>query len=427
MKKIFISALLCFGFSVASGQQSPLLEKYRTMAVEYNHDIKAAQKNIAISVELENMARADRKPKLTSGANFKYTGNPLELTIDAASLGTPLSFQGNDLNYGASVSLSQPIYTGGRVAESIKIAQHQQSLATANAEVMRSNVCFQTDIQYWNTVARHEMVGIANDFLSSISSLVTTIKQRVDVGLVDEQDLLMAEVKLNEAEYQLLQAESNLETSRMALNSLIGIDIQNPTLVDKIIPAITESTLTHLEGNRRAELDVAQYRVEIAKSSLKLNDAQYKPQFFIGADGNYSSPGYNFKPDLNFNYALYAKISIPIFEWGKRSSQKRASTQQIGIATDNLNQIKDDINLEIQTSQVALQQATQRVDLSLLSLDKAKENEQRAIEKYSEGEVSIIEVIDAQTYRQTSQVNCLQAKIAAQGYYAELIKALNQY
>ncbi|MEG1634235.1 MAG: TolC family protein, partial [Rikenellaceae bacterium] len=78
MKKIFISALLCFGFSVASGQQSPLLEKYRTMAVEYNHDIKAAQKNIAISVELEKMARADRKPKLTSGANFKYTGNPLE-------------------------------------------------------------------------------------------------------------------------------------------------------------------------------------------------------------------------------------------------------------------------------------------------------------------------------------------------------------
>ncbi|MEG1634893.1 MAG: TolC family protein, partial [Rikenellaceae bacterium] len=344
-----------------------------------------------------------------------------------ASLGTPLSFQGNDMNYGASVSLSQPIYTGGRVAESIKIAQHQQSLATANAEVMRSNVCFQTDIQYWNTVARHEMVGIANDFLSSISSLVTTIKQRVDVGLVDEQDLLMAEVKLNEAEYQLLQAESNLETSRMALNSLIGIEIQNPTQVDKIIPAINESTLTHLEGNRRAELDVAQYRVEIAKSSLKLNDAQYKPQFFIGADGNYSSPGYNFKPDLNLNYALYAKISIPIFEWGKRSSHKRASTQQIGIATDNLNQVKDDIDLEIQTSQVALQQATQRVDLSLLSLDKAKENEQRAIEKYSEGEVSIIEVIDAQTYRQTSQVNCLQAKIAAQGYYAELIKALNQY
>ena len=29
-------------------------------------------------------------------------------------------------------------------------------------------------------------------------------KERVEVGLVDRQDLLMAEVKLNEAEYQLL-------------------------------------------------------------------------------------------------------------------------------------------------------------------------------------------------------------------------------
>ena len=43
-------------------------------------------------------------------------------------------------------------------------------------------------------------------------------RERVEAGLVDPQDLLMAEVKLNEAEYQLLQAKSSLETGRMALN-----------------------------------------------------------------------------------------------------------------------------------------------------------------------------------------------------------------
>ena len=42
----------------------------------------------------------------------------------------------------------------------------------------------------------------------------------------------MAEVKLNEAEYQLLQAKSSLETGRMALNSLIGTALHEITEVE---------------------------------------------------------------------------------------------------------------------------------------------------------------------------------------------------
>ena len=75
----------------------------------------------------------------------------------------------------------------------------------------------------------------------------------------------------------------------------------------------------------------------------------------------------------------------------------------------------------------ALSQAIERVRLSESSLAKAEENEAKAVERYNEGKVSVVEVIDAQTYRQTSQVNYVQAKAAAQGHYSELIKALHSY
>lgn len=427
MKKILIFGLITYTLSV-SAQQSPLLSKYRSMALEYNHDLKAAEKNISTSIELENMARADMKPKLSADANFQYTGNPLELTLDFPTLSAPMTFHGKDIKYGASVSLLQPIYTGGRILESIRIAQHQQSLASWQAETIRSSVCFQTDIQYWNTVARLEMVNITADFKNSILSLVEIIKERVDVGLVDPQDLLMAEVKLNEAEYQLLQAKSNFETSRMALNSLIGKELHTQTEIEPHIPVICKpDSILLSKGENRPEIKIAQDKIKIEESSLKLNDSQYKPQLFIGIDGSYSSPGYNLKSDLDPNYAIYAKISIPIYEWGKRRSQKRASIQKIGIAEDNLNKIEDYVNLEIQTAHVAFTQAQQRVNLTFSSLEKAQENEKKAMEKYTEGKSSILEVIDAQTYRLTSQINYVQAKIAAQGHYSELLKALNQY
>ncbi|WP_077153854.1 TolC family protein [Bacteroides bouchesdurhonensis] len=431
MKKIIICLLCCGSVCMSmpiSAQQSLLLEKYRAMALDYNHDLKAAEKNIAASIEVEKSARADLKPKLSGVANFQYTGNPLELSLDIPTLGLSKTVEGKQLKYGGSLSLLQPVYTGGRLLESIRMAQHQQSLASNQSKVLNDVVCYQTDIQYWSAVARMEIVSVAEDFRNSMATLVKTIKERVDVGFVDPQDLLMAEVKLNEAEYQLLQAQNNFETGRMALNSIIGIQLDHSTELDLQIPMVViNDSLWLATGMGRPEIDMAYDHIRIAESTKKLNDSQFKPQFYVGIDGSYSSPGYNFKKDLDPNYAVYAKVSVPIFEWGKRRSEKRVSSLRIGMAEDNLNKVSDQVELEVGVARKALSQAIERVRLSESSLAKAEENEAKAMERYNEGKVSVVEVIDAQTYRQTSQVNYVQAKAAAQGHYSELIKALHGY
>ena len=431
MRKGIFSLLFCtfvFLSLPVLAQQSTLLEKYRTMALDYNHDLKAAEKNIAASMEVEKSARADLKPKLSGAASFQYTGNPMELTLDIPSIGLSKTVEGKNLNYGGSLSILQPVYTGGRVLESIRMAQHQQALAGNQAKALNDAVCYQTDIQYWSAVARLEIVDVAEDFRNSIAALVKTIKERVEVGLVDPQDLLMAEVKLNEAEYQLLQAQSNFETGRMALNSMIGVRLEQPTELDAQIPIVVVSdSLCLSTGMGRPEIQMAYDKIRIAESTKKLNDSQFKPQFYVGVEGSYSSPGYNFKKDLDPNYAVYAKVSVPIFEWGKRRSEKRVSSFRIGMAEDNLNKVVDRVELEVSVARKALSQAIERVRLSESSLAKAEENEAKAVERYNEGKVSVVEVIDAQTSRQTSQVNYVQAKAAAQGHYSELIKALHSY
>ena len=431
MRKGIFSLLFCtfvFLSLPVLAQQSTLLEKYRTMALDYNHDLKAAEKNIAASMEVEKSARADLKPKLSGAASFQYTGNPMELTLDIPSIGLSKTVEGKNLNYGGSLSILQTVYTGGRVLESIRMAQHQQALVGNQAKALNDAVCYQTDIQYWSAVARQEIVDVAEDFRNSIAALVKTIKERVEVGLVDPQDLLMAEVKLNEAEYQLLQAQSNFETGRMALNSMIGVRLEQPTELDAQIPIVVVSDSLWLStGMGRPEIQMAYDKIRIAESTKKLNDSQFKPQFYVGVEGSYSSPGYNFKKDLDPNYAVYAKVSVPIFEWGKRRSEKRVSSFRIGMAEDNLNKVVDRVELEVSVARKALSQAIERVRLSESSLAKAEENEAKAVERYNEGKVSVVEVIDAQTYRQTSQVNYVQAKAAAQGHYSELIKALHSY
>lgn len=427
MRRInILQLLLCFAFVAVQAQQSKLLETYRQMALDYNPDLKAAEKNIAASIELESMAKADLKPHLQGAAQARYTGNPSALSLDLPIMDQPIGFEGKHAQYGATVSLLQPIYTGGRLLETIKMAQQKQSFAINQKQVVRSVVCYQTDIQYWNTVARAELITVAEDYQQAIVSLVETIKARVEVGLVDPQDLLMAEVKLNEANYQLLQAKDNYEIGRMALNSMIGLGLNSNTEIEQSVPVVSESDpMKILEADTRAEIKMELDRINIEKSLLKLNDSKYKPQLHFGVDGSYSSPGYNFKSDLDPNYAVYAKLSVPIFEWGKRKSEKRASTQRIGMATDQLQKVEDAVQLEVASAQVSLTQALQRVNLVESSLEKAYENEKKAVERYAEGKISIVEVINAQAYRQTAQINFTQAKVAAQGSYAALLKAMN--
>ncbi|GKH12509.1 TolC family protein [Bacteroides uniformis] len=426
-KYILFSFSLCV-FSVAVAQQNPLLEKYRSMAVEYSHDLKAADKNIAASIELEKAAQKDLYPKLSGNANFQFTGNPLELTLDLPSMGNPVTFEGKDLKYGASVSLLQPVYTGGRLLETIRMAKYRHNVSGFQEEYIRSGIYLQTDMQYWNTVARTEIVRISDDYRNSVASLTQTIRERVEAGLTDRQDLLMMEVKLNEAEYQLLQARKNLENGLMALNSLIGVELGAPTEVeDSVSMVVVNDVSLWSDGGGRPELKIATEQIRMAESEKKLVLSKYRPQFYVGVDGSYSSPGYNLRTDMNPNYAVYAKVSVPLFEWGKRKNEKRASSFKVDMATDNLNKVTDGVNLEIRTARNSLRQAMEQAELTRNSLDKARENETMALERYDEGKSSITEVIDAQTYRQIAQMNHVQAKVSAQNYYSELLKALNKY
>lgn len=49
------------------------------------------------------------------------------------------------------------------------------------------------------------------------------------------------------------------------------------------------------------------------------------------------------------------------------------------------------------------------------------------MERYAEGEISVLEVLDGQVYRQTAQMNYVQAKLNAQMKYSEVLKTVNAY
>ena len=103
------------------------------MAVEYNHDLKAADKHISASIELEKAARKDLRPKLRVTPTSIYRQPyPAHSGLAQYAKPTDVRRQGHEI-----WCLTYPITAGlyrRASAGNIRMAKHQHSLAAHQAE-----------------------------------------------------------------------------------------------------------------------------------------------------------------------------------------------------------------------------------------------------------------------------------------------------
>lgn len=417
MRTWILAALLTVSSGVYA-REDTYLQQYRARVAAYNQDVKAAGYAVAMQQLKEKSAKADFLPSLSGGAGFQYTGNPRELSVALPSPEVPVGFQGKPTAYDATLTLMQPLYAGGAIKAGYDKAKKENEMSRHEKRRVMNDVLYDADVYYWNRVACRELVGVAESFKASVEGLVTVVRHRVQEGYTDRNDLLMAEVKLNEADYRLVQARNEAEVARLAMNSFSGVPFEQTLPTDSLVVPLREAEsyagTVETAMSFRPELKIAGNRVDIQRNMAKMDNARYLPRLSVGIDGSYGSPGYDFKPDADPNYAIYAKLSIPIFEWGKRKNTRKAGQYGVDMAIENQSKVADAVRLEIESAFYTYSQAVRKVVLTENSLAKAAESEERAMDKYKEGRVSIVEVINAQLYHQEARVNYIQSKLHAQ-------------
>lgn len=125
----------------------------------------------------------------------------------------PWTIRGKHGQYGVGVTVEQPLYQGGKLKAQVRKSAVEQEKAQLYAELTSSEVLLETDRVYWNFVASQELLQVAEQYFHTADSLTQTIEERVRERLIDRSDLLMAEVKRNDAAYQLREARRNWEVA----------------------------------------------------------------------------------------------------------------------------------------------------------------------------------------------------------------------
>jgi outer membrane protein TolC len=221
--------------------------------------------------------------------------------------------------------------------------------------------------------------------------------------------LYQVKVRYNDAVYEVIKYEKEYAISVMGFNRLMGFPIDSlPVIADSLSVVLwqkQDTGLTTKALEQRPEISLMENKILVNQYKEKITASKYNPKFGLLIGGKWGAPSPGLKIDPAFNYYFNAKLAIPIFYWGKRREEVFALTKITEIAKLDLEQTRDMVSLEAQSSYYDLERSQAQLDFAFSALDNASKNVAVMLDRYNEGLSPVLEVLDAQMFWEKTYFN----------------------
>lgn len=434
MKKVIIILSILVCTSQLFAQKTMTLEECRKIAVEYNKELKNAEYQKQEARANQKTARTAYLPNISASANAMYLPDvegfsipggflPTAASEEAAlngeftgvsdvwSPGMSLELDNLSVIYG-SVSVTQPIYVGGKIRYTNKQADAGVEIFDHNYSLKYSEIIVKTDQIYWNIASISANVKLAEKYIEMLTELEEQMVQMYELGLTPASEKLKVTVQKNEAELNLVKAKNGLKISKMYMNQILGQDLNTEIqIVDSLSYDIKMLDIQNGVSDalsNRDELAILEKQLKIKKYDKKIALADYLPQ--VGISAGYSS--YYVKDlveDPSFNPSIAGQISIPIFQWGQGKYKQDAAELRIKQAQTNLENTNELISLEVQQVKIQVEEAYESIQIAKKNIAETQESLDETKASFEVGLNTTTDVLNAQARWQSANSQLINA------------------
>ena len=334
--------------------------------------------------------------------------------------------------YAVAVTLTQPIYMGGAITATNRMAQIGQEMASNNIEATKQQTLHDIDNAYWLAVSLKHKRNLAESYLQVVRKLDNDVKKMIKEGVATRADGLKVDVKLNEAEMTLTQAENGLALSKMLICQLCGIPVEsNVTLVDEdtenlAITADNTSADKQTAWDNRPELKLLQNTLDMSHQATKLMRASGLPQ--VALMGGYMATNPNvfngFERNLSGIWHVGVMVRVPVWNWMETSYKVKASKIASTMVSLELDDVREKIELQVSQNKFKVNEAQKRLVMARKNVENAEENLRCANVGFKEGVMQTTEVMEAQTAWMQALSQKIDAEIDVKLSQMNLQKAL---
>lgn len=324
-----------------------------------------------------------------------------------------MTFDIHNVFFGA-VTLTQPIYMGGKIVALNRMAEAAEKLYTKLDESEAQNVIYAVDAAYWQVVSVKAKHRLAVSYVNLLDSLSHDVSLMVKEGVATRSDQLSVDVKLNSAKVDLVKVENGLKLSRMLLAQVCGLPVDtvltladeddDSTSVTYDADALAQATRAddydmQQVYDRRADVQALNLAIDVAKQQKNVARSSMLPQLALVGAYEFSNPNMNdgFKKRFGGGFSVGAMVTIPLWHWGGNLAKYRQAESSETIARLELQDAEDMIALQVNQASLKTHEALTTYRMTCTNLEKADENLRTATLGYREGVATTDNVMEAQT------------------------------
>jgi len=341
-----------------------------------------------------------------------------------------LDFDTHNLFAGA-LTMTQPLFMGGKIRELNRIAKSSKLLAVAQLEGETTETIVNTDVAYWRIISLVNKEKLAQSYIELLQKLEGDIEKSIAFGVATKSDALTVEVKLNEAEMSLLQVQDGLSLSRMALCQQCGLPMNTGFRLEdetwRPFPEVQVETVpTELAINDRFEIKSLEQALNISESNKKIMQSRFLPNAGLTAGYLTSNPNMfnGYQQEFGGQWQIGVVVNVPLFHWGERVHTLRAAENEKNIAEYKLKDAREKVELDITQAGFKMTEANKKAKMTVSNRKKAEENLRYATVGHESGVITTSTVMDAQTAWLKANFDQIDAQIDLQMCKVYLQKAL---
>lgn len=373
-----------------------------------NSDQKAALSGLgnSISGPLQQAAQVIGQLHPELAPALSQLGGAIVPALNEAGSSIVDAFRTDTRNvYAGVITLTQPLYMGGKIRAYNKITKYAEELARQQHNSGMQEVILSTDQAYWQVISLVNKKKLAESYLKLLQKLDSDVEKMIAEGVATKADGLSVRVKVNEAEMTLTKVEDGLSLSRMLLCQLCGIDLSTPVVladedIDDIplMPVTTDFEVETAYANR-PEIRSLELATKIYQQKINVTRSEHLPSLALMGNYMVTNPSVfnSFENKFKGMWNVGIMLQLPIWHWGEGLYKVKAAKAEARIAQYQLEDAKEKIELQVNQSAFKVNEAAKKLTMAKKNLEKADENLRYATLGFEEGVIAPSNVLEAHT------------------------------
>ncbi|HEY8697160.1 MAG TPA: TolC family outer membrane protein [Rhizomicrobium sp.] len=359
------------------------------IAYQTNPQLAGEQAQLRATDENVAQANANWRPTVNAQASFGIEDSRTAPSFFPAPLLHPET---------AGVTVSQPLYRGGRTFAEVARAKAQVRQERARLIAVEQSVLLNAVNAYMNVVRDSATYQLQVSNVAALQKQLDAARTEFKFGEVTKTDVAQAEARLAGAQAGLLTAQGQLYASRAAFTQIIG---RRPELLQAYPPfpdmPATQNDAMFAALKLNPNILAAHENEQAAKFAVDDAEGALAPQVSLQGQYQYSKDSLSFgKNSNNHIAAITTQLTVPIYqggaEWATIKQQKELHGQSQLQIFDAERQVRQAVETAWQGFQAA--QAAIRANLAQVKADQlAYEGVQK---ERSAGTRTVLDVLNAE-------------------------------